>query len=128
VADKSIAENLLGLAASIPRTVLTPPSLQSRFAGSRWQMGMMKASTGLTDASPIAATARIIRAPELPHSCSWQEFDPELTSPWRLAGKPITTEDFSMRLADLGTLSDDREVKQAAQARLSTRGWRLGRE
>jgi ankyrin repeat protein len=129
-----LAENLLGLkAADYPADSITDAAIAA-IAALQESDGSWRTEVQIrppVEQSPFAATARVIRAlRDYPIPARRQEFDHRIARAreWLVKAKPVTSEDFSMRLAGLKQSGAvDREVKQATQALLALQradgGW-----
>ena len=129
-----LAENLLALKASeYPADSITDAAVAA-IAGSQHSDGSWRNEVNTRppiEQSPFAVTARVIRAlRDYPIPARRQEFDDRIVRAreWLAKAKPVTAEDFSMRLDGLKRAgAADREVKQATQALLALQrsdgGW-----
>jgi N-acyl-D-amino-acid deacylase len=129
-----LAENLLGLkAAEYPADSITDATVAA-IAVSQEPDGHWRTEVQIrppVEQSPFAATARVIRAlRDYSIPARRPEFESRIARAreWLAKAKPVTSEDFSMRLAGLKQSgAADREVTQATQALLALQhadgGW-----
>jgi len=130
-----LAENLLGLqAVTYPPDSMTDSAVVAIAAAQHpdgnWESGGVQHRPPISQ-SPFGATAKVIRA--LQHyafSARKQEFAQmiERARIWLMKAKPVTTEDYAMRLYGLHYAdAPQKDVKQAADALLALQhpdgGW-----
>ena len=130
-----LAENLLGLkAAGLPPDSVTDAAIvaiaAAQLADGSWGSGEVQHRPPIAQ-SPVGATAKIIRVmKDYAIPARAQEFEQRIVRAraWLVKTKPVTAEDYSMRLAGLywaGASQSD--IKQAAKSLLELRrpdgGW-----